>query len=44
MPAVPFENGEPAEPPAVIYRPSRTLSPAMKSFIALLKRPVATVN
>jgi DNA-binding transcriptional LysR family regulator len=29
---------------AVIYRESRTLSPAMKSFIQALKQPVGATN
>jgi DNA-binding transcriptional LysR family regulator len=42
--AVPFENGQHTEPLAVIYRQSRTLSPAMKSFIQALKQPVGATN
>ena len=42
--AVPFENGEHTEPLAVIYRDSRTLSPAMESFIQALKQPLGAAN
>jgi DNA-binding transcriptional LysR family regulator len=42
--AVPFENGQHTEPLAVIYRQSRTLSPAMKSFIQALKQPAGVAN
>jgi DNA-binding transcriptional LysR family regulator len=37
--AVPFEGGGFTEPLAVIYRQSRTLSPAMENFIKALKQP-----
>ena len=37
--AVPFEGGGFTEPLAVIYRRSRTLSPAMENFINALKQP-----
>jgi DNA-binding transcriptional LysR family regulator len=42
--AVPFEDGGHTEPLAVIYRWSRTLSPAMENFINALKQPEATAN
>ena len=42
--AVPFENGGHTEPLAVIYRRSRSLSPAMENFIQALKQPVPAAN
>ena len=38
--AVPFAEKGLARPLAVIYKKSRTLSPALKQFIALLKQPL----
>ena len=37
---VPLENGDMVRPLGLIYRKSRVLSPAMKRFVELLKKPL----